>query len=326
MKSCAALLGVAACCAAACTSTQADTPQTPVRIATTNGAIGRALTRLYNEHTSGVVASVTPPETSRFNLRALQQRSADVAVVRADLAYAAYGRGTPLHPHPHDRLRGIAVMGMSLLHVVVRSDSSARSLADLRGARVGLISVSPDAQERMTREGDLGFYRTLLTSTGELGRDDIETVALNGGDLIDGLAAGRLAAGVVLAARPVPAPIFGTMARNFNLRLLEIGTDAAARIRAQFPFYKPALIPPGTYPGQERAVRTVGVDFLLACRADLPEDVVYGLVRTLFDPASGADGRNDIAESLDPLLASATPIPLHPGAARYYRERELPHY
>jgi TRAP transporter TAXI family solute receptor len=166
----------------------------------------------------------------------------------------------------------------------------------------------------------------LLASTGELSPETIETVALNPRQLIDRLATGGLAAAVVLAAHPVPAPVFGTMARSFDLRLLEIGPDAAARIRTQFPFYKPALIPPATYPGQDKPVRTVGVEFLLACRADLPEELVYRLVRTLFDPSSSADGKREIAGSLDPLLASATPIPLHPGAARYYRERELPHY
>jgi TRAP transporter TAXI family solute receptor len=325
MKCPAALLAAVVCGATACTPTQADAPRTPVLIATPNGTIGQALARFYNQHMPGIVASAAPPETSRFNLRALQQHTADVAVVRADLAYAAYGRGTPLYAAPHDRLRGIAVMGMSLLHIVVRADSPVHSLRDLKGKRIGLMSVSADAQARMTREGDLGFFRTLLTSTGAFDRTEIETVALGQSELVEALESRRLAAGAMLTAQPGAALVFD-MAGDVGFRLLEIDSATAARMRAQLPFYKPALIPAGTYRGQHASVRTVGVDVLLASHADLPEDVAYGLVSTLFDPTSGLEGRDEIARSFDSLLASATPIPLHPGAARYYRERELPHY
>jgi TRAP transporter TAXI family solute receptor len=320
------LLLIAVSVAAGCESAPAIDPVVPVRIATTNGAIGRVLAQLYNDHMPRMRAEAQPPETSRFNLRALQLNTADIGFVRADLAYAAYGRGTPMHPQPHDQLRGIAVMGMSLLHIVVKADSTVRVLADLKGSRVGLVSVSADAQERMTREGDLGFYRTLLTSTGQFGHDDISTVAMTTSALAERLASGDVAAGVILAAHPTPAPIFGRLAANVGVRLVEVEPGAAALIRSRFPFYKPALIPAGTYPDQHHPIRTVGVDFLLACRANLPEALVYDLVRTLFESLSNLADDGELGESLDPVLASATPIPLHPGAARYYRERELPHY
>src|SRR5690348_12316348 len=97
---------IAVCFMAACESAPADAPAVPVRIATTNAAIGRVLAQVYNQHVPGIRAEAQPPETSRFNLRALQLDTADIGFVRADLAYAAYGRGTPMHPRPHDQLRG----------------------------------------------------------------------------------------------------------------------------------------------------------------------------------------------------------------------------
>ena len=324
MRWLACAFGVAGVLAIACGLPPTEPEPTRIRIATTNASVGEWLARLYNERIPGMRASAEPPETSRFNLRALEQGAADLGFVRADLAYAAYGRGTPLHPQPHAQLRGVAVIGMSLLHVIVRADSGARTIADLRGGPVGLVSVSPDATQRMTREGDLGFYRSLLVATGQLTGEDIRTVPMTEQELTKALAGGEVTAGVLMSAHPQPAPLL--TGRSVELRLLDIDPESASRIRAQYPFYKPALIPAGTYKGQERPVRTVGVDFLLACRAGLPDDVVYALVRILFESLAEFDDAAELSASLDPVMAPATPVVLHPGAARYYRERELPHY
>jgi hypothetical protein len=78
------------------------------------------------------------------------------------------------------------------------------------------------------------------------------------------------------------------------------------------------VIPQGTYPGQLAAVHTVGVDLLLVCRADLDKNLVYEVTRAYFE-----DTPENIRRQTDPQRAPAVVIPLHPGAARYYREREV---
>ncbi len=78
------------------------------------------------------------------------------------------------------------------------------------------------------------------------------------------------------------------------------------------------VIPQGTYPLQDRPVRTIGVDLLLVCRADLDSRLVYELTRSYFE-----DTPENIRSQTDPQRAAAVVIPLHPGAARYYREREV---
>jgi TRAP transporter TAXI family solute receptor len=113
------------------------------------------------------------------------------------------------------------------------------------------------------------------------------------------------------------------LARDVGIRLLEIEPDAAARIRAQYPFYKRTIIPAGMYEGQREPVRTVSVDNLLVCREDLDEELVYQLTRTFFENLVRLAEDQEVAMQVDPDLAPASPIPLHPGAARYYREREL---
>ena len=78
------------------------------------------------------------------------------------------------------------------------------------------------------------------------------------------------------------------------------------------------LIPRGIYPGQNAPVHTIGVDLLMVCRADLDNDLVYELTRAYFE-----QDLENVRNDTDPQRAPAVVIPLHPGAARYYREREM---
>jgi TRAP transporter TAXI family solute receptor len=100
-------------------------------------------------------------------------------------------------------------------------------------------------------------------------------------------------------------------------RLLNINGPEVDRLRGDLPLLRRVVIPRGAYPGQSAPVHTVAVDQLLVCRADLDNEVVYELTSVLFDQFP------DPRLRVDPQLAPATVIPLHPGAARYYREREL---
>jgi TRAP-type uncharacterized transport system substrate-binding protein len=83
------------------------------------------------------------------------------------------------------------------------------------------------------------------------------------------------------------------------------------------------MIPGSTYPGHPDAIHTIGVDALLVCRRDLEESLVYDLTRRLFEALPSLSSQQESLRLMDVELAPATPIPLHEGAARYYREREL---
>jgi TRAP transporter TAXI family solute receptor len=94
-------------------------------------------------------------------------------------------------------------------------------------------------------------------------------------------------------------------------------------IRSRDPLLKPASIPSGTYEGQAEPVLAVGTDVLLVSREDLSEDLVYTLTRTLFESVGDLRSAHRAAAFIDPGRGPGAPIPLHRGAARYYREREL---
>jgi TRAP transporter TAXI family solute receptor len=95
------------------------------------------------------------------------------------------------------------------------------------------------------------------------------------------------------------------------------------RLRAEYPFLRPGSIPAGTYPREKRPVQTLLVDVLLVTREGLDEALVRRLTSVLFDVLPDLAAKNDFLRQMDPQRAPATPIPLHPGAALFYREREL---
>jgi TRAP-type uncharacterized transport system substrate-binding protein len=83
------------------------------------------------------------------------------------------------------------------------------------------------------------------------------------------------------------------------------------------------LIPAQTYPGQELPVKTLGLEGLLLCRSDLEARDVRQITKAWFTTLERAGRSGLITNAIGPKAAAATPIPLHPGAADYYRARQL---
>jgi TRAP transporter TAXI family solute receptor len=124
----------------------------------------------------------------------------------------------------------------------------------------------------------------------------------------------------------IPTPNFARTAdalRQIGVRTISLDRAIVEQLQAEYPFLRPARVPASQLWGQRNDLETVGADALLVCHQQLPEDLVYRLTRELFAALPKlAETHTDAAE-VDPDLAATTPIPLHPGAARYYREREI---
>lgn len=277
--------------------------------------LGDGLSRLFDEQAAPLCLKGEPTDGSTFNVKAVDDGSADFALARADTTYIAFTTGTPLQPRAHTRLRGVAIVYSSVLHVVVRADSTRRDWRALRNRGVG-FSIFSD-----TDLWPVVGYRGLVAAAGDLGPIDLRGTRMRPHELNDALAAGQIDGGLVLTAYPAAA--LRALARRVPIRMLEVDAAAAARIRAQHPFFKPVVVPAGVYAGQHEPVRTIGVENLLVAGADVDEEAVYRLTRTLLAHLPRLAHDHEAALQVSPDLAPATPIPLHRGAARYYREREL---
>jgi TRAP transporter TAXI family solute receptor len=152
---------------------------------------------------------------------------------------------------------------------------------------------------------------------------DFEVVAGTPDELREAMLSRRIDAWLMLAGYPITK--ISSLYPDTGVRLLDVGAKAASRIRAQAPFFKPLVIPAQTYRGQDPPVRTIGSDNLLVARSDLDDDLVYRLTKALFEALPRLTQAHASMSYVDPVVGAATPIPLHPGAAQYYRERQLLH-
>jgi len=241
--------------------------------------------------------------SSEKRLIALQQGSIDVAVAVADATYLAFNGLLPDHPRPLDKIRAIALLHTAAVHMLI--GPAADRSRGLRGMRV--VLGNPIG-------GNAALGERLIKSMG-ISRSEIQGEFLLRDPAVEKLLKGEVDAAIVIG-RPPQEPV--VRALRGGAHLLDIDGPEIVRLRVYYPLLRRILIPPGTYPSQRVPVHTVGVDLLLVCSADLDKELVYELTRAYFEQSPA-----NIRGRTDPQRAPAAVIPLHPGAARYYREREV---
>ena len=246
---------------------------------------------------------VTEGGSSITSLLDLRDAKTNISGTLADVAYLAYAGQLEEMPEPFEQLRGMAVTGLNTMHLIVGRDARVNTIRDLKGLRVSLGapgSSTAHITQRMLQ--DLGIANAQIRGE-RIPNAEIMT-RLGKGDIDAAFSGFGVGSATVIAAMKKGA------------RLIPIDDPAIEEMRTRYPYLKRTLIPRGTYPNQEEPIRTLGVDTLLVCRAELDDDTVYSVLDAYFATRPATTPPN-----LE--RAPATPIPLHPGAARYYRQREL---
>lgn len=272
--------------------------------------IGRALAEAYATRVPGLTVDALMASSLEGQVDAVQTASADLALEDAETAYLAYSRGTKAEPTPHQRLRAIGVMFSIAVQVAVPVDSGITRIDDLRGRRID-VGAPGSAVDRASR--------IILESYG-LGYDQVVPTP-GGSDTLRQFRERTLDARVFYSA--FKHPTIDAISREVDVRVLPIDRRRLGAIQERHHFLKTTTIPAGTYPHQTADLKTVGMDVLLLCRADLPDGLVYDLTRTLFEAVPQLEQAHESASAIDPERGPTASIPLHPGAARYYREREI---
>jgi TRAP transporter TAXI family solute receptor len=242
-------------------------------------------------------------------VNAIQKGLTDFGISLADVAYLAFaGQLDGVEPFP--QLRGVAVLDLVPVHLLVRRDAQIAGLPDLRGR---VVNVGPIGSEARVIAG------FVLEAFG-LSAEQVHTRSLPFPTALAQLGTGELDAMFLTVTAPAELV---TSAVAAGARLLPIEGPLVRGLRREYPFLQLAQVQGGIYASHPEPTRTIGVEKVLLCRSDLSEDLVHEFTRRLFDvlprvSASLGAGRFTAVE-----YSSATPVPLHPGSARYYREREL---
>jgi uncharacterized protein len=260
----------------------------------------------------GLVAVAQATPGSIENLRLVDAGQIESGFAQADLAAWAYnGANMFAAAPPLRRLRAIASLFPSAAHLVVRADSPIRSLADLRGKSISLGEVG---------SGSAADAAVLLAAAG-FGEKDLTRKNLRPGPAAEQLKAGTLDVFFLVGGYPVPA--IRDLAAAIPIRLLPIEGKIINAVRKDFSFYRLTEIPAGSYPGVDVDTPSLGFSVLWLVNADVDSDLVYAITQSLWHQTTAK-----LFAALDPIgktirlerALDGLSVPLHPGAARFYRE------
>jgi len=270
---------------------------------------GQAVMETLAETDPGLSIELRATKGSAENIPLLEAGKLDLAVVEGTIAHEALtgiGR-SPAH------LSIVAAMYSSPGMFVVRADSPYRSIHDLKGQRVvfgaegsGLVVLARYVLDGLGLSLQKDFDEVLLKSA-----KDGPPMVLNGD-------------AAALWGGGIGWPGFEAVARGpEGARFIGLERDDIARVQARHPFLKAMTVAAGSYPGQDRAIATVGSWSLILARPGLPDELAYRFARAL-DRAQPALGQR-LAPAQETTVANtitAAPRPdmLHPGVARYLRE------
>jgi len=260
----------------------------------------------------GLVAMAMTSNGSVANIAGIRDGSLDSGFAQADVAYWAFtGTGIYDGKPKAGTLRAIANLYPESIHLVARKGSGIRTPADLKGKRVSLDEPG---------SGTLVDARLILAAWG-IGEKDIRAEFLTAGQASDRIKDGALDAFFFVGGYPA-VTVSELAASGAGIDLIALAGPEIDKLRGQYKFFAEDLIPEGTYKGTG-AVKTLSVGAQWLTSSAQPDDLVYGITRALWH----ANNRKllDAGHAKGRLIQERTAldgiaIPLHPGAARFYRE------
>ncbi len=273
--------------------------------------LGVGLANIYGENIEGVRTQVQSTKASVENLNLLQDGSGEIAFALGDsVALAWAGDADAGFAAPLDQLRGIAAIYPNYIQVVASAESGITNFEDLAG-----MSLSVGAPASGTELNARAIFEAMGMSYDDLGKVEYlpfaESVELIKNRQLD---ATLQSAGLGVAS-------IRDLATSLDITVVGIPASVAETLGAP---YVAATIPAGTYDGQDADVPTVAVSNFLVTHAGVSDDMAYEMTRLLFENLDTLEASHQAAAliSLENAL-SGMPIPLHPGAERYYREQGM---
>ncbi|MFY0663333.1 MAG: TAXI family TRAP transporter solute-binding subunit [Natronospirillum sp.] len=302
-----------ALCAALAMSFSSVQAQTTLSIATggTGGVyypIGGGIAELIGQHISGYNGAVEVTGASVENMGLIHREDSDLAIALADTVFQAYNGEGQFDGRPLDVV-ALASIYPNAVQIVTLANSGITSLDDLRGKRVSV--GAPGSGTELNA-------RALLESNG-LSYDDMTVQRLNFNETADALRDGDIDAGFWSVGPPTSSIL--SLATQRDIRMVSLTTTQIRNAQAVEPVFAPYVLRAGMYEGVTRPTQSVSIPNVLVVNPAMSDDLAYQLTKLLFEEVEFLRSIHPAANdtTVDFSLTS-TPIPMHPGALRYYEE------
>ncbi len=243
------------------------------------------------------------------NVNRLRSRQTDLAFATGNTVFEAATGGQD-YPEPVEGLRVLAPLYPNMTHVLVSRSSTAASVADLAGGTVS-VGAAGSGTEQMSRQ-ILGAY--------DLTYDDVTPRYLTFSESATALKDGAVDAAIISVGYPAAAVLEATT--TGGARLLAMEPDRIRSLHERYPYFIRGEIPGGTYAGMDESLETAAIMNWVVAMADLPDEVVEGVLRLLTDDREALAQVHEMVAQIDMARLSEAPVRLHE-VTRSWVERNL---
>ena len=270
-------------------------------------AFGTVLAQQVSDKTATNVTAIVS-KGSQANVEDLQANGAQLGFVQSDVMSYAYNGEKLFDGNKITDFSVVAALYMEQVQIITL-DSSIKTVADLKGKTVSIGAKGS------------GVYFNALDILGAYGltEDDIKAEYLNFGDSTDSLKDGKIDAAFVVAG--VPTPAVQDLATGKQVYLVSLDSEHVANLINTSPYYQEYTIAKDVYNTPED-VTTVAVAAVVIARDDVSEAAVYNFVSSIFEDIDSIGHAKKAELDLD-FAASITDVPYHPGAAKYFAEKDI---
>ena len=279
-------------------------------------AVGGAICRLMNKDraTTGIRCSTESTGGSVFNVNAIKSGDQEFGMTQSDVQYNAVKGLAQFKDAAFGDLRTVFAVHPEPFTVLARKDAGVTKFEDFKGKRFNIGNPGSGTQASMDELlVALGWKRSDFSLASELKADEQGTALCD--SKIDGFYYG-----VGHPSAAIQDPTTGCGAQ-----LIGIEGPAVDKLLAEKPYYAKATIPGGMYANNPNPVTTYGVAATLVTSAKVPDEVVYVLVKAVFENFEEFKKLHPAFANLDAkaMLTNGLSAPLHPGAAKYYKEKGM---
>lgn len=265
-----------------------------------------------------ITATAINSAGSGENIQMLKNKEADFGILQALFGLQAYNGKGKYEGKPEKDFSSVTMLWKNVEHFPLLSDYvKTGTITDLKG-------LDKKFSIGKRGSGTEGSGRTILAALG-IDPESLDLEYLGYNPSAQAMMDKRIVAANIPAGVPAAAitQLYAQLGDK-KVKVLDFTDEQLAEIQKEFPIWTREVIPAGTYPGQSTDINTVAQPNLLVVRNDTPDEVVYKVTKTIYENLSFLNNIHKATKAMSLKDAiKGLPVPLHPGALKYYEEMGL---
>ena len=252
-----------------------------------------------------------PTGGSVFNINGILRETFDFGVAQSDRNFQAFNGVADWEGKPVTNLRSVFSMHPETVMLVTRKDTGIKKVTDIKGKRINI--GNPGSGQRFNAEEVLRIYGIDQNS-------DIRAESLQQHEASRALVDRKIDAFFYTVGNPSAA--IEEPAQSTDIVMVPLDHPQIKKLAEEKPYYVYTKIPAGTYRGVDYDVPTYAVTATVITHENVPEELVYDMVKTVFEKLNELKGSHAAFRHLDPkLMLEGLSAPFHPGVVKYYKEK-----